>query len=77
MNQLTFVNDCGDLYTQIPDYFLPELDEASAKMLYVCIATIAQVILVVVSCIACLVGKPSDDDDEESYDKLPQDEEEE
>jgi len=76
MRQLTFVNDCGDKFTQIPDYFLPEIDDAKGKMLYVVIATIVQVILVFIALIACVLGKPSDDDDED-YDKLPHDEEEE
>lgn len=76
MRQLTFVNDCGDKFTQIPDYFLPEIDEAKGKMLYVVIATIVQVVLVFFALIACVIGKPSDDDDDEDYDKLPHDEEE-
>ena len=30
MENLQFVNACGDLYTKIPDYFVPEIEEANS-----------------------------------------------
>ena len=81
MKSLTFVNGCGDKYTTIPDNFLPELEEASGKIVYVITATIIQVILALATLLACVLGGKSHGDDndreEQDYEKVPEMDEEE
>lgn len=74
---MTFVNGCGDKYTTIPDNFLPELEEASGKIVYVITATIIQVILALATLLACVLGGKSSGDDEQDYEKVPEMDEEE
>ena len=80
MEELSFVNGCGDQFTQIPDYFLPEIEEANGKILYAVIATVIQVVLALVTLIFCVCPGKSDDDDSDDeikYEQAPLDEEEE
>ena len=80
MEELSFVNGCGDQFTQIPDYFLPEIEAANGKILYAVIATVIQVILALVTLVFCVCPGKSDDDDSDDeikYEQAPLDEEEE
>ena len=76
INALSFVNDCGDKYTKIPDYFLPQIEEAYGKIIFVAVAAIVQVVMIFATIIVCVFAGTPDDDDSDNdydYDKVPED----
>ena len=75
--EISFVNDCGDKYTKVPDYFLTDIEKAGSQGTFCIGACIAQCVLALFTCISCVFGGRSGDgdgSDSGSYDKVPTDE---
>lgn len=75
IDALSFVNECGDKYTNIPANFSTDIDAASSNVSFSFIAGALVCSLVLFSSIACCVGGDSngdDDDHEQKYEEVPQ-----
>ena len=75
--ELSVVNDCGDKYTKVPEYFLTDIEKAGTQGTFCIYACIAQCVLAFFTLIFCVAGGTSsggDGSDSESYDKVPTDE---
>ena len=77
MQDLEFVNDCGDQFTHIPADFVPEIERAGGHIMISIAATIAMTMMSLATAIACACGGNSnDDEDDHKYDQVPLEEEE-
>ena len=76
MDELEFVNGCGDQYLTVPTNFVPDINRASSKAFLCVIGGIVQIGLTLLLCLTCAVGGRSEDhddsDDEKKYDQLDQ-----
>ena len=75
--EISFVNDCGDKYSKVPEYFLTDIEKAGSQGTFCIGACIAQCVLAFITCIFCVAGGSSgegDGSDSGSYDKVPTDE---
>lgn len=75
MQNLEFVNNCGDEFTSIPEHFVPDISKANGMAVFCIIVAGAQAGLVFVLMLTCVLsGKSEDDDsdDEIDYEKLEQ-----
>lgn len=68
MEDLEFVNGCGDEYMHIPDTFVPQIREASGKGMLAVIICGVQIALSLVLCISCAAGGGSKDHDDSEED---------
>lgn len=74
MQNLEFVNDCGDKYTNIPENFVPDIVKANSMAIFCIIIAGGQAFMSLFLCITCVAGsqKDEEDDDEIDYQKLEQ-----
>ena len=54
--ELSFVNECGDKYTKVPEYFLTDIEKAGTQGTFCIGACIAQCVLAFFTCIFCVAG---------------------
>ena len=69
MEDLEFVNGCGDEYMNIPTHFVPEIKEANSKAMLAVILGGVQIALSMVLCMSCILGGGSSDHDDSSDDE--------
>ena len=69
MEDLEFVNGCGDEYMNIPTHFVPEIKEANSKAMFAVILGGVQLALSMVLCMSCIIGGGSSDHDDSSDDE--------
>ena len=70
MQNLGFVNDCGDKFTQVPEHFVTQISEAAGKIIFCVFAVAAQTLMVFVTLFSCLCAGLSSDSDDHEYDNL-------
>uniref|UniRef100_A0A7S3MKJ6 Uncharacterized protein n=1 Tax=Favella ehrenbergii TaxID=182087 RepID=A0A7S3MKJ6_9SPIT len=79
MEDLAFVNGCGDDYMNIPTSFVPTIEQASSTSSFALLLCIVQAILtfgLCITCAACGKSKDDDDDSDEEYDLHKEEDEE-
>lgn len=71
---LSFVNDCGDKYTNIPENFVPDIDAAYSDISFAVIAGAFVSALILFSAISCCAGGSSEceEEPEHKYEEVPQ-----
>ena len=75
MQNLEFVNNCGDEFTSIPEHFVPDIEKANGMAVFCLIVAGAQAALVTFLLLTCVIAGKSDDDDSDEeidYEKLEQ-----
>ena len=55
MEKLGFLNNCGDQFTQIPDYFVPDILTANGRMMSVVLGAIFMTVMSFAACLTCIV----------------------